>query len=102
MQKLLVGTVGTEQVGSDRYPIVVTKVISEKKVQISGIDYHAKSPDFDYYSNQIYEYYPDVLIGPKKTLTLRKDGRWHVEGQSIRTGRLFGFGVANAYQNQSY
>jgi hypothetical protein len=91
----------TQHIGSDRYPYTIVKVISPKKLEIHPDDYTPdKEHEFDYYSNQVYIYTPSnsshTLI-----ITLRKNGRWIQQGQSINDSP-FSIGERNYYSDPHF
>ena len=106
--KPFVGMAGTEFVGSDRYAIVVTDVISDKKILIS------KMWDDDYKSldeNEKLQCLETSRMGKYMTLsedkkhlvpvgivyTYRKNNRWIQEGQSLWGTGAIHLGHADNY-----
>lgn len=94
-----VGMGATQQVGSDRYPYTVVSLISPRciLVQADRFKLIEGSPQSEH---QGYEYTTD-LLGPTRTLTFRKNGRWVQEGQSMNS-ELWNIGNRNAYQDPSF
>lgn len=71
------------QIGSDRYACQVTNIISDRKIQVQENQVKC----IDYYAGQ-YEVF-DGQFKPGKyvyTFTLRKNGRWVIEGSSMQNG----------------
>ena len=114
-KNLYVGLCGTMYVGSDRYAVVITEVISPKCVRVSHMI------DIDYEGNRIIdengnEYLPRIPMGKycklneKRTkfvsmgdvFKLRKNGRWIREGQSLWSTGAVHFGRADEYRDPSF
>lgn len=112
---LYVGLCGTQFVGSDRYAVVITEVISPKCVKV------AHMIDIDYEGNRITdengnEYLPCIPMGKYCKLNenrtkfismgdvfkLRKNGRWIREGKDLWSTGAVHFGAADEYRDPSF
>jgi hypothetical protein len=100
--EIKVGTPGCYQIGSDRYPIIVTEVISPRKIVVMQIHFEAdKANGHEYFGSQNWKFYPEERHSPV-TLTLRKNGRFVRQGLAMRYGSGYGFGQFSAYQDPSF
>lgn len=99
MQEIKVGDGATKSVGSDRYPFTVVEVVSPKKIKVQG-DSFRRTDSNGLSESQTYEYTPnpDARI---VVLTLRKNGRWIEQGESLNGSRYY-IGARNAYQDPSF
>ncbi len=112
---LYVGLCGTQFVGSDRYAVVITEIISPKSVRVTNmldIDYSVNRP-LDENGN---EYIPVKnmskysRVNSEKTgfeakgsvFKLRKNGRWIQEGNSLWSTGGVHFGTADEYRDPSF
>lgn len=112
---LYVGLCGTQFVGSDRYAVVITEIISPKSVRVVNmldIDYSSNRP-LDENGN---EYIPVknmskyARVNSEKTgfeakgsvFKLRKNGRWIQEGNSLWSTGGVHFGKADEYRDPSF
>jgi len=110
---LYVGLCGTEYVGSDRYAVVITEIISPKCVRVAGMtseDYESYRPK-DENGN---EYLPNVSkyvrVNAERTkieargdiYKLRKNGRWIREGRDLWSTGAIHFGEADEYRDPSF
>lgn len=112
---LYIGLCGTQFVGSDRYAVVITEVISPKCVRVSHMDH------VDYEGNRLIdengnEYLPDIPMGKYCKLNedrtkfvsmgdifkLRKNGRWIKEGNDLWSTGAVHFSQANEYRDPSF
>lgn len=97
---LKVGIGATKFSGSDRYPYTVVEVVSDKKVILQADI--AKRTDKNGLSEiQTYEYTPDP-DAEKIVVTLRKNGRWVRDGESMKGGTGFHIGHREAYSDPSF
>ena len=102
---LFVGLCGTMFVGSDRYPMVVTEVISKKKIRVS----HLYDDDYEH-NIQINEDGIDVLpdefmskyVRRGDVFTLRKNRRWIKEGHGLWETGAVHLGHADEYRDPSF
>lgn len=84
--KLFPGLVGTMHIGSDNYIVVVTKVISQKEIEIAET-FHLNADDLlnddgvDVVSRDMLAEIQDG-IDDKVIYTLRKDGSWKPKGKN--------------------
>ena len=112
---LYIGLCGTQFVGSDRYAVVITELISPKCVRVAHIrdvDYqHNIKQDKDgndYLEASIMENYIDIddkriSFKPSgKLFKLRKNGRWIQEGNSLHSTGGIHFGEAEEYRDPSF
>lgn len=106
------GSVGTKYMVSDRYPIIVVKVISPKRIVVSHLtdaDYQAISEGtktgkdvLDRYV-EAYENRPAKYWGGRfKTYTLRKNGRWVMMGDDLWASGAIQIGEADSYRDPCY
>lgn len=106
-KNLYVGLCGTQFVGSDRYAVVITEIISPKCVRVADMrddDYsHNIKQDKDgndYLEESIIKNYitidnKRISIKPcGKLFKLRKNGRWIQEGNGLWTTGSVHFGEA--------
>lgn len=89
----------TQNVGSDSYPHTVSRVINDRTIEVRRDNYRA-APGSNPYGNQEYIYTRNRTATPV-TLTLRQDGRWRRQGESMRS-QAWTIGNRRAYQNPSY
>lgn len=112
---LYVGLCGTMFVGSDRYPIVITEIISPKSVRVThmwDIDYsnNMRKDDNgnDFLITDVMRNY--VKVNPNRTgfvsvgdiYKLRKNGRWIKEGRGLWETGAVHFGRADEYRDPSF
>lgn len=91
-----VGDLVTRCVGSDRYPYEVIYV-SEDLKRICVRQMMVKhSIGYDYYNNQVYDYYHDDN-GVAISLSLRKNGRYVEIGECSKSPVYYSFGKAQMY-----
>lgn len=114
-KNLYVGICGTMYVGSDRYAVVITEIISPKCVRVSymnHIDYEndrlIDENGNEYISNSNMKKY--CYLNKEKTkfmslgniFKLRKNGRWIKEGDSLWSTGAVHFGHADEYRDPSF
>lgn len=110
---LYVGLCGTQYVGSDRYPVVITEVISPKSVRVcwlEDVDFEHNllkdKNDNDYIKvigNYVHLNKDLTKIEPNgKVFKLRKNGRWIVEGDDLWATGSVHFGEADSYLDPSF
>lgn len=112
-EELYVGLCGTLFCGSDRYPVVITEVLSPKCVRVSHLE------NFDYENNLmsddngnefIQKMNSYIRINDEKTkiegvgsiYKLRKNNRWIREGQDLWSTGAVHFGKADYYLDPSF
>ncbi len=96
----VVGLPATIGSGSDSYPAKVTEVsASGKRIKVQRLCYHA-GEGHDYFGTQVWVV-TDEPEGDERVYTLRKNGRWIQQGDSIN-GQGIGLGFARAHQNPSF
>ncbi len=98
-----VGMVGTMYVGSDRYPIVVTRVFSPKKISIC----HMTDEDWKEYETYNESNLPDVIDvsgyhNDNIIYTYRKNKRWMPQGFGQWETCSIHLGKANLYLDPSF
>jgi len=73
---------------SDVNPYTIIKVISPKKIVVQADDYkRVNYTEENFFSGpQEYEYTPNPN-GVTRVITLRKNGHWHQEGESMKSDR---------------
>lgn len=96
-----VGMGATVPSGSDRYPYTIITVSADKKMVMAQQDNFTATSDSDYYSNQKYTYShnPKAAV---ETFTLRKNGQYVKEGESLKNGTRLWIGERTAYQDPSF
>lgn len=110
---IFVGLCGTQFVGSDRYAMVITEVISPKCVRVAHMrdDDYNSNPSYDENGNQmIYDMSNYVRVNDNRTaiepkgviFKLRKNGRWIQEGNSLHSTGAIHFGEAEEYRDPSF
>ena len=112
---LYVGMCGTKFVGSDRYAVVITEVISPKCVRVDHM------LEFDYEYNKLMDENDNEYLDPRvmvnyvkvnndrtgfeakgRIFKLRKNGRWIEEGVSLWSTGGVHFGEADEYRDPSF
>lgn len=95
-----VGDGATILMFTDRAPATVVEVISATKVVIQYDDFERTDKN-GMSESQEYKYSPNQF-GTKMTVTLRKNGRWIVEGEAMRNGTAVAFGIREKYYDFSF
>lgn len=106
-QSPFVGEAATKYVGSDRYPMVITKVKSKHcvvAVEVSDKDYEkfvSNENNIQYLPNEVLEkYLNDSEFNSE--YTLRKNGRWMKKHSGLwETGGIY-LGSAELYLDPSF
>ena len=112
---LYVGLAGTMFIGSDRYAVVITEVISQKEVRVADME------TIDYNSNIVIDENSMEYIAPNNMIkyarvnnertsfkatgniyTLRKNGRWIMKGCGLWETGAVHFGHADEYRDPSF
>lgn len=110
-----VGMGATMFVGSDEYPMVITEVISNKKIRVAHMhdgDYecnkHITTNGIEFIPNEHMYKYVRVndtatnIVPIGEIFTLRKNGRWMKEGAGLwETGGIH-IGKAEEYMDPSF
>ena len=106
------GTLGTRFVGSDRYPMIVVKVLSPKRVLMKHLDHE----QYQCIENGAYTG-EDILLtmDPKEwedttsghyytceTYSLRKNGLWYRTGESSHYTGGVALGCCDSYLDPSF
>jgi len=110
---LYVGLCGTRFVGSDRYAVVITEIISPKCVRVAHMkddDYNSNRPLDEYGNEFIFDMRNYVRVNQERTkietigevYKLRKNGRWIEEGQDLWSAGGVHFGEADEYRDPSF
>ena len=110
---LYVGLCGTQFVGSDRYAVVITEIISPKCVRVANmldVDYTSNRPRDEYGNEFIYNMSGYVRVNEERTkieargklFKLRKNGRWIQDGDSLWSTGAVHFGEAEEYRDPSF
>lgn len=95
-----VGMGATILMHSDRYPATIVEVRNPKTIVIQ--EDHAKRTDTNGASEtQTYVFAPD-LQGAKHVLTLRKNGTWMKQGESMKHGTIVRIGTRDKYYDFSF
>lgn len=101
-----VGMTATMYVGSDRYAMVVTKVITPKKIHVNHLfDMHEDKliigpTGIEYLPGELVKHYsshPDYIV-----YTYRKNGRWMPQGQGCWGTCSIHLGEAENYRDPSF
>lgn len=95
-----VGMGATELLFSDRHPYTIIKVNSPKKITLQQ-DRAVRIDQNGLSEIQEYRYEPDTQ-GPTRVATLRKNGRWITQGESIKNGAAFALGYREEYYDFSF
>ena len=105
---IAVGTPATEYIGSDSYPCIVvginpsgTKIVVQRAKYglapgVSGFDCWATSDN-----GQLLLDGPDEGRQPS-VYTMRRNGRWVLQGQDMKTGRSISLGTAVYHRDPSF
>lgn len=95
-----IGDGATYHIGSDRYPYTVVQIVSPKKIHLKP-DHYERIDNNGISENQEYKYIPNPNA-QSIVVSLRKDGRWRRQGESLKAG-FYSFNQGrNAYQDPSY
>jgi len=94
-----VGQGATYGIGSDRYPYTVVEVASPTRVVVQADNYRRTDKN-GFSENQTYEFTPNPNAC-RIVVTRRKNGRWHRQGESTKSG-AFSFQGRHAYQDPSF
>lgn len=95
-----VGMGATVLMFSDRHPATVVEVLSPKRIIIQG-DNSRRTDKNGMSESQQYEYSRNPN-GEKREVTLRKNGRWIVAGESLKQGTAIRLGVREEYYDYSF
>lgn len=90
----------TYGIGSDRYPYTIIKIVSSRKIVIQA-DRAIRIDKNGLPGPQVYEYHQDSNAATR-TLTLRKNGRWVLEGDPIKSSGCYTLGQRQAYTDPSF
>lgn len=113
LNHLYVGLCGTEFCGSDRWPMVITEIISPKCVRVASMtddDYNSNRPHDEYGNEFLYDMSAYVRVNNERTkiepkgniYKLRKNGRWLKEGANLWSTGAVHFGEADEYRDPSF
>ena len=95
------GDGATLRVGSDCYPYTVIEFLNWRGTRILvQADIADPAPGCDHFTNQVYTYRRDPN-GPTEIYTLRKNGRYHAAGASMKSSSL-SIGARRYYQDPSF
>jgi hypothetical protein len=94
-----IGMGATIAIGTDAYPATIV-AIKGKKVLVQ-MDEYRRTDKNGISEDQKYEYYPNPNA-PTKTFTLRKNGRFVIEGDSMNSSVRMYIGSRRAYQDPSF
>lgn len=94
-QPWAVGDGCTVLMWSDRHAATVVEVVSPTKIRIQA-DISTRTDENGMSESQTYEFTPNPHA-TVVTYTLRKNGRWVVEGQPMRGGQSIGRGRSTYY-----
>lgn len=87
-------------IGSDRYPCTVSKVVSDREIEVKADEFRS-APGHNYYGIQKWIMTPNP-DGVPTTLTLRKSGRWVKAGETMKSSGFWRIGIRDAYQDPSF
>jgi hypothetical protein len=95
-----IGMGATMGIGSDCYPYTIVEILSDKRIAVTA-DISTPTGKHDYFRNQDYDYTsnPD---GVKEIYTLRKNGRWVREGETMHSGRCLHIGSRRRYDDPHF
>lgn len=97
-----IGMGATLGVGSDRYPYTIVEVSkSKKRIGVRRDNYTRLDGRGPYTENQEYEYH-QTQGAAEEYYTLRENGRWVREGESMRGGSSMGIGQRRYYQDPHF
>jgi hypothetical protein len=85
---------------SDRHAATVVAILSPKRIQIQE-DTAKRTDNNGMSESQEYTYEPNPN-GPTHIVTLRKNGRWVLQGQSKQNGTVVRMGDRDAYYDYSF
>lgn len=97
----VVGIGATILMWSDRLPCTVIEVSKSGKSVVVQHDEYTRTDNNGMSECQDYEFAPNPE-GQKRTFTLRKNGRWVVEGSGMKSGECLSIGHRNRYYDFSY
>ena len=93
------GMYGTMHVHNDRYPVHIIEVLSQKRVRVAALRVKVTTRPQGCYDETEGEYiFEPVPDDPGYIVTLRKNGRWVRQGDSLR-GLPYTFGRASLYRD---
>lgn len=112
-KNLYVGLCGTQFVGSDRYAVVITEVVSPKCVRVeymTDADYNSTRPTDAFGNEFIYNMGSYVRVNEDRTkivakgklFKLRKNKRWIIDGNDLWATGAVHFGEADEYRDPSF
>lgn len=84
--------------GTDRYPCTIVSR-TDKRIEVSWDDY-SPAPDCDYFGDQRFLYSPGS-VRANSIFTLRKNGRWVKEGDTMN-GFSLTIGRRRKYSDPSF
>lgn len=87
-------------IGSDRYPYTISRVVSDRQIEVQEDDYYP-APNHNYFGGQSYIYSRNPF-GIASMITLRKNGRWIKTGETMNSSGFWRIGVRDAYQDPSF
>ena len=90
-----IGMGATQLLYSDRHAFSVIKIVSPKKIVVQR-DKVTRTDSNGMSESQDYNFEPNTE-GMTATLTLRKNGRWVVEGEDLWSGSSFSIGNRSEY-----
>ena len=100
MNQPTVGMGATLCVGSDRYPYTIVEIIGSKTIVVQADEFRRTDSRGAFTEQQEYSFTRNPFAS-KLTFTLRKDGRWHRRGESMKGSPLL-VGWRAAYQDPHF
>lgn len=85
---------------TDRNPATIIEVKTAKMIVIQDDDY-VRTDKNGMSEDQTYEFSRNPN-GPKRTYTLRKNGRWVKKGESMRNGQSISIGKRDRYYDYTF
>jgi hypothetical protein len=110
LTKPVPGMGATQGVGSDRYPYTVDWVSPNlRRVVLRRCEFERTDDAGPFTENQHYRFFEETdtlerarLSGEGRVYTLRKNGRYVMQGQPMRGGSSFTLGHRDAYRDPSF
>jgi hypothetical protein len=95
-----VGMGATVLMWTDRTACTIVEVVNDKTIVVTA-DKATRTDDWGMSDAQsyLYETQPD---GHRVTYTLRKNGAWIAQGQSMKNGNRLAIGIRNTYYDYSF
>ena len=95
-----VGMGATMLMATDRHAGTIIRIVTPKKIIVQR-DTSTRTDNNGMSESQTYDYTPDTN-GEQYTVTLRKNGRWVIQGQQAHNGTAFAIGHRSSYFDYCY